>query len=116
MSSPDSYTSTHYVQHVRDGANVTLIRQRGNSIQYDTIITRTGQPTRFITTYGIINDNTIDLWSDASEEDRDEVILVPLPYTQLPGTDPSHVNNGTTPDTTLEPNRTSEQRRHSGHS
>src|SRR5712691_11583935 len=116
MSSPNYYTSTSYVQHLWNGTNVTLIQQRGNIIQYDTIITRAGQPTRFITTHGIIHDRTIDLWSSASEDDRDNVVLVPLPYTALPNNNPSHVNDSTTPDTTLEPNRMSRQRRHSGHS
>src|SRR5258708_4565858 len=116
MSSPDYYTSTSYVQHVWNGTNTTLIRQRGNIIQYDTIITRDGQPTRFITTHGVIHDRTIDLWSSASDDDRDNVVLVPLPYATLSDDDPSHVTNSTTSDTTLVPNRTSEQRRHSGHS
>src|SRR5258707_12829189 len=111
MSSPDYYTSTSYVQHVWNGTNTTLIRQRGNIIQYNTIITRTGQPTRFITTHGVIHDRTIDLWSSASEDDRDNVILVPLPYTALPDDNPSRADTDTT---TLEPNRTAEQRRHSG--
>ncbi len=103
MSSPDYYTSTSYVQHVWNGTNTTLIRQRGNIIQYDTIITRAGQPTRFITTHGVIHDSTIDLWSSASDDDRDNVVLVPLPYATLPDDNPNHVNNSTTPDTTLEP-------------
>src|SRR5712691_9235916 len=104
MSSPDYCTSTHYIQRVWNGTNVTLIRQRGNIIQYDTIITREGQPTRFITTHGVIHDRTIDLWSSTPEDDRDNIVLVPLPYSPtLPDDNPSPADTDTT---TLEPNRT----------